>query len=117
MTRAKSWSVESPLPGTPSPAREDASTVTVKDPLTPAGRKTDSVLFRMSDEPPVTEVEPLKTLPRYVLPPTVTVKSRSLTQGAPEVGPGASVQTKETRKGTPLLWTVPLTARPVDFKK
>ena len=38
--------------------------VIVKAPLTPAGRKTDSTLLRMSALPPVVEFAPEKTLPR-----------------------------------------------------
>src|SRR5689334_8543182 len=99
MTSAKSWSVVSPLPGTPSPAMFAAVTVTVKAPLTPEGRNTDSVLSLASAVPPVVEDAPLKTLPLYVDPPTVTERSRLLTHGAPVVGPAASVHTSETRNG------------------
>src|SRR5215467_139405 len=59
-TSAKSWSVVSLLPGTPSPAMFVALTVTVKLPVVPAGRKTDSRLFLGSAVPPVTEFAPEK---------------------------------------------------------
>ncbi len=41
-----------------------AFTVTLTEPEVPAGRKTDSVLLRMSALPPVVELAPENTLPR-----------------------------------------------------
>src|SRR6185503_2631213 len=86
-----------------------ALTVIVKLPDTPAGMKTDSTLFLPSATPPVTELAPEKTLPRKVLPPTVTSRSRLLTQGAPVVGPGASVHASVTRNGCDVVVTDPVT--------
>src|SRR5882724_7013420 len=62
-TRAKSSSSAEPLLGTPSELMLAAVTTTANGPVTPAGRKTLSTLFRRSALPPVTEFGPLNTLP------------------------------------------------------
>jgi len=51
------------LLGTPSELMLAAVTTTANGPVTPAGRKTLSTLFRRSALPPVTEFGPLNTLP------------------------------------------------------
>ncbi len=63
-TRAKSWSVVSVLPGTPSLAMLVAPTLTESRPLVPAGSTTVSTLLRVSGEPPVRDVPAAMTLPR-----------------------------------------------------
>src|SRR5688572_20963495 len=51
----------------------------------------------MSAAPPATESAPEKTLTRYVVAPLFTVRSRSLTNVAPMVAPGASDHASATR--------------------
>src|SRR5262252_9904482 len=67
-----------------------------KSPVVPAGNQRDSVLLCLSADPPVAEKDPLKLLPRYVLPPTSTCRSRSFTTGLAAGEPGASVQASVT---------------------
>jgi hypothetical protein len=88
-----------------------AVTVTVKMPDVPAGRKTLSTLLRVSEVPPATLSAPENTFPRYVTPPTVTVRSRSLRNALPVVEPGASVQARVTRNGCVGSVTVPANVR------
>ena len=76
-----------------------ARTVIEKLPVVPAGRKTASVLSRVSAAPPVIEPAPEKTFPLKRLPLTVTSRSRSFTQALPLVAPGASVQASMTLNG------------------
>src|SRR6185295_3783972 len=76
-----------------------AVTVMVAVPLGLGGMNTLSTLFRTSATPPVDELRPVNTLPRYVLPFRVTVRSRLLLKLLPVVLPGASVQARVTRNG------------------
>src|SRR5258705_10437582 len=86
-----------------------ARTVTLNAPVVPAGRNTLSRLLRRSAEPPVIELWPENTLPRYSEPFTVTSRSRLFTNALPLVGPGGSVQARTTRNGTDADPIVPAT--------
>ena len=63
-TSAKSWSVGSTLPGTPSPPIDVPPTSTEIRPVRPAGSTTPSRLLRGSAAPPGIETPPSITLPR-----------------------------------------------------
>lgn len=74
----------------------------------PGGQKHPLGVVRGVRRNSVVEVDPEKTLPLYVVPLTVTSRSRLLTQAFPLVEPGASVQTSITRKGREELLMVPV---------
>ena len=80
-------------------------------PLAPAARNTLSALLRVSAEPPVVEVAPENTFPKYVLPPTTTVRFRLFLYAAPLVAPGASVHASVTRNGLLASATEPVKTR------
>ena len=72
------------------------------------GRKMFSTLLTVSGLPPAVEVAPEKTLPRYLTPPMVTSRSRSLIREGAVGVPGASVHTSVTWKGLSAATVVPL---------